>query len=114
MLCGRTYATDVCRTETPQLREISPKRFVSCHRAEELDLAGVVTSGNSMTLTRTSFPRIAPHIGKRRLRLVICLGLYGSALGASSLLVSFMARTRYPIEPEYLQFVPSVILSGGG
>ena len=40
-----TYATDVCRTETPQLREISPKRFVSCHRAEELDLAGVVTSG---------------------------------------------------------------------
>ena len=67
-----------------------------------------------MTLTRTSFPRIAPHIGKRRLRLVICLGLYGSALGASSLLVSFMARTRYPIEPEYLQFVPSVILSGAG
>ena len=72
-----------------------------------------------MTLTRTSFPRIAPHIGKRRLRLVICLGLYGSALGASSLLVSFMARTnmartKYPIEPEHLQFVPSVILSGGG
>ncbi len=40
-----TYATDVCRTETPELREISPKRFVSCHRAEELELAGVITVG---------------------------------------------------------------------
>ena len=40
-----TYAIDVCRTETPLLREISPKRFVSCHRAEELELAGVITSG---------------------------------------------------------------------
>ena len=39
-----TYAIDVCRTETPQLREISPKRFVSCHRAEELELAGVISS----------------------------------------------------------------------
>ena len=39
-----TYAIDVCRTETPQLREISPNRFVSCHRAEELELAGVIPS----------------------------------------------------------------------
>jgi peptide/nickel transport system ATP-binding protein len=35
------YATDVCRTQTPQLREISPDHFVSCHRAEELQLAGI-------------------------------------------------------------------------
>lgn len=35
------YATDVCRTETPQLREITPDHFVSCHRAEELQLAGI-------------------------------------------------------------------------
>lgn len=40
-----TYATEVCRTETPLLREISPQRFVSCHRAEELELQGVITSG---------------------------------------------------------------------
>ena len=35
------YAQDVCRTETPTLEEISPGHFVSCHRAEELQLAGV-------------------------------------------------------------------------
>ena len=35
------FATEVCRTQTPQLREISPDHFVSCHRAEELQLAGI-------------------------------------------------------------------------
>jgi peptide/nickel transport system ATP-binding protein len=35
------YATEVCRTETPRWREISPGHLVSCHRAEELQLAGV-------------------------------------------------------------------------
>ena len=39
------YATDICRTETPQLREIAPDHFASCHRAEELELAGVVNYG---------------------------------------------------------------------
>jgi len=34
------YATDICRTETPQLREIAPNHFASCHRAEEIELAG--------------------------------------------------------------------------
>ena len=34
------YATDVCRSETPQLREIAPGHYASCHRAEELMLAG--------------------------------------------------------------------------
>ncbi len=48
------------------------------------------------------------------MRFVICLGLYGGALGASSLLVSFLARTRFPIEPEHLELVPSVFLSSGG
>ena len=37
------YATDVCRTETPVLEEISPGHQVSCHRAHELTLAGVMT-----------------------------------------------------------------------
>lgn len=35
------YAQERCRTETPQLREVSPDHFVSCHRAEELRLAGI-------------------------------------------------------------------------
>ncbi|MDP6300428.1 MAG: dipeptide ABC transporter ATP-binding protein [SAR202 cluster bacterium] len=36
-----SYATDVCRSQPPQLTEISPNHFVSCHRAEELELPGV-------------------------------------------------------------------------
>src|SRR5512142_3137692 len=36
------YASEVCRNEPPQLREVRPDHFVSCHRAEELSLAGVV------------------------------------------------------------------------
>jgi peptide/nickel transport system ATP-binding protein len=35
------YAVDRCRTETPPLDEISPGRFVACHRADELKLAGI-------------------------------------------------------------------------
>jgi oligopeptide transport system ATP-binding protein len=35
------FAKDICRAQTPQLREISPDHFVSCHRAEELQLAGI-------------------------------------------------------------------------
>ncbi|HSB72039.1 MAG TPA: dipeptide ABC transporter ATP-binding protein [Candidatus Methylomirabilis sp.] len=36
------YATDVCRTDKPELRELQPGHFVSCHRAGELRLRGVV------------------------------------------------------------------------
>ena len=35
------YAIEECRNETPSLRELSPSHSVSCHRAEELQLAGV-------------------------------------------------------------------------
>jgi len=35
------YAQEICKQETPVLRELEPKHFVSCHRAGELDLAGV-------------------------------------------------------------------------
>jgi peptide/nickel transport system ATP-binding protein len=35
------FCIDVCKTEAPQLREIGPEHFVSCHRADELPLAGV-------------------------------------------------------------------------
>jgi len=35
------FAVDRCKTEAPQLREIEPEHFVSCHRADELKLTGV-------------------------------------------------------------------------
>jgi oligopeptide transport system ATP-binding protein len=41
------FAIDQCRIETPQLQEVSPEHFVSCHRAEELELAGVPSLGSS-------------------------------------------------------------------
>ena len=36
------YCVDRCKGEEPALREISPDHFVSCHRAEELKLVGVM------------------------------------------------------------------------
>ena len=38
------YATDICRSETPELREIAPNHYASCHRAEELGLAGAIVA----------------------------------------------------------------------
>ena len=35
------YAQDICKTTTPRLEEVKPGRFVSCHRAKELDLSGI-------------------------------------------------------------------------
>jgi peptide/nickel transport system ATP-binding protein len=35
------YCVDRCKQETPTLREIEPGHWVSCHRAEELQLTGV-------------------------------------------------------------------------
>jgi peptide/nickel transport system ATP-binding protein len=35
------FCIEKCKTESPQLREISPGHFVSCHRADELTLTGV-------------------------------------------------------------------------
>jgi len=36
------YVTDRCTTEAPRLEEVDSEHFVSCHRARELTLAGVV------------------------------------------------------------------------
>lgn len=36
------YAIDRCKSESPRLREIKPDHQVSCHRAEELQLTGVL------------------------------------------------------------------------
>jgi peptide/nickel transport system ATP-binding protein len=35
------YAVDRCKSETPVWEEVTPGRFVRCHRARELSLAGV-------------------------------------------------------------------------
>ncbi|MDH7487137.1 MAG: dipeptide ABC transporter ATP-binding protein [Anaerolineae bacterium] len=35
------YCVELCQTEEPSLREITPDHFVSCHRADELHLVGV-------------------------------------------------------------------------
>ncbi len=35
------YAQDVCSVDEPQLREIEPEHFASCHFAEELSLVGI-------------------------------------------------------------------------
>jgi peptide/nickel transport system ATP-binding protein len=39
------YSIDRCKTEEPSLRQIAPDHFVSCHLAEELNLAGVPRPG---------------------------------------------------------------------
>ncbi len=36
------YAEAICSVEEPHLRELAPEHFVSCHRADELRLVGVV------------------------------------------------------------------------
>jgi oligopeptide/dipeptide ABC transporter ATP-binding protein len=35
------FAIDRCKVDAPEYREITPGHFVSCHRADELELAGV-------------------------------------------------------------------------
>lgn len=35
------YAKDVCRTKTPELREVKPGHYAACHFSEQLDLKGV-------------------------------------------------------------------------
>jgi peptide/nickel transport system ATP-binding protein len=43
------YAIDVCQTEPPVHEEILPGHFVSCHRAQDLDLAGVSRNVRSLS-----------------------------------------------------------------
>tara|TARA_B100001971_G_C17934193_1_gene404269 strand:- start:96 stop:554 length:459 start_codon:yes stop_codon:yes gene_type:complete len=35
------YATDICKTEVPELKHIGNGRTVSCHRIDEINLPGV-------------------------------------------------------------------------
>ena len=41
------HAQDICRVEVPQLEEIAPGHYVSCHRSKELDLPGIVGATQS-------------------------------------------------------------------
>ena len=41
------HAKDVCAQEEPQLRELAPDHWVSCHFAEELSLRGVLTGNGN-------------------------------------------------------------------
>jgi oligopeptide/dipeptide ABC transporter ATP-binding protein len=36
-----SYCQPVCKTDEPQLQEIAPEHYVSCHFAKELDLRGI-------------------------------------------------------------------------
>ena len=36
------YATERCKNETPQWREITPQHFVACHHADQLQLKGLM------------------------------------------------------------------------
>lgn len=65
-----------------------------------------------------TYPRLdppPPYEGRlaRYGYLVICLAIYGGALGASSLLVNFLSRTKYPDIPEHMALAPTILLSGG-
>lgn len=53
----------------------------------------------------------------RRYRLIVCVTLYGGALGAAAFLVALLAGTKLlpPLyEPEPMALLPSVFLSGAG
>lgn len=53
------YASELCRKETPPVREIAPGRRVRCHHAEKLDLKGmdIAEDATIPELTRTSAAR---------------------------------------------------------
>ena len=55
------YRVERCVSEAPALREIAPEHFVSCHRAEELQLVGVlgqVMAANTVAATSDVRPPV--------------------------------------------------------
>lgn len=45
--------------------------------------------------------------------LIICLAIYGGSLGAASILINFLSRTKYPDIPAHMSLAPTLLLSGG-
>jgi peptide/nickel transport system ATP-binding protein len=41
-----SHATDICRRQAPVLEEVAPGHFASCHRARELELAGIADTND--------------------------------------------------------------------
>ena len=65
-----------------------------------------------------TYPRLAPPpMSESKLvqrgYLIICLAIYGGSLGAASLLVNLLSRTKYPNIPEHMTFAPTFFMSGG-
>ena len=65
-----------------------------------------------------TYPRLAPPtMGESRLAqrgyLIICLAIYGGSLGAASILINFLSRTKYPDIPAHMSLAPTLLLSGG-
>ncbi|MDA0771191.1 MAG: hypothetical protein O2821_13375 [Chloroflexi bacterium] len=52
--------------------------------------------------------------GAAKVRLTICLALFGASLGASGMLISFLARTRFPLDPTHLDFQATILLTPSG
>ena len=48
-----------------------------------------------------------------RVRLVVCLAIYGGMLGGGALLVNLLSRTKFPQTPEHLSVESTVFMSGG-
>ena len=65
-----------------------------------------------------TYPRLAPPpMSESKLAqrgyLIICLAIYGGSLGAASLLVNLLSRTKYPNIPEHMTLAPTLLMSGG-
>ena len=65
-----------------------------------------------------TYPRLAPPpMSESKLAqrgyLIICLAIYGGSLGAASLLVNLLSRTKYPNIPEHMTLAPTFFMSGG-
>ena len=78
----------------------------------------------SPKLTRQEYPMKSPitlsslredaRTSQTKYRLTICLMIYGASLGVSTMLVSFLARTKFPLDPTHLDFQATIILTPSG
>lgn len=50
-------------------------------------------------------------VGIRRWRLTSALAVCGSALGAAAVIITFIARTPFPKDPERMELAPTLIVA---
>ena len=65
-------------------------------------------------MTQSTTRTLLPPADVRRLRLTACLALYGAALGAATVLVSLLTRTKPWLEPQHPGLLLAVLLSLSG